>query len=770
MIGATSTTSHGGRDRLGSPFKLNGNTRAPREAMRARVEIPAAEGTVAKSWDVTFAQHMRLQLGGADELQRPLEENPWLHACAAVMATAVASVPLRIYSHAPGEAGDDDAGREVTSEADPIYKLLNRPNRFDVWSDFAKRSVFHRLGNGEDWWFLGDPQGKPVVVGKDGKIQLPTQLIQAPGPCVSDTGTDRYGMPKGWCYSGPGEQAPEYPVESVLSFLDPDPYNRFRGLGPAEVLARELGQYFQAQRYIEGLARNGGEFGGVLSTPPGIGDQEADAIQARLNDHISNGEKRGQYVVLPNTMSFTPNGIAPKDMEFRALFEWVREAIAAACHVPLPVIGVYTDATYNNVKTAHAEFWRTGVIPYLKSIEAVLNQKFFPRLAEAKLAGYRVFFDVSDIDALREDNTAKIEAAARVSTLIGVPFNASLALFNVDAEVEGGDEPPRDPFAMDADESDEDENGGGDNEAEGSESSDDEADTKTAPATLTRAGAPLQERAQRVDYWLAKEKRLRIPAERRLLKPGLTFLRKYPDAQIARIRAFARNGKRLGAFADYVAKDIAPGDEAELARQVEILLLNKQEWEAKMVALFERPLKNVAAAALRDAAMETGGISIGVGNPRMVEALSRQTIQLAEGVTSTLATRVRTRLMDELSKATSIGDLQERVKEVLPKLEGTVKEAFATREERALTIARTEAGHAIGKSRFEQFKADGVEALQWITQGDGEVRPSHAAIDGQVVPLGSSFPNGLRYAHDENAPAEETINCRCDSLPVMGDA
>jgi SPP1 gp7 family putative phage head morphogenesis protein len=771
VIGTSSTTANGGRDRLGAPFKLNGNTRAGREWMHVSVPTRGADGAVGKSWDVTFAQHLRLQLGGADDLQRPLEENPWLHACAAVMATAVASVPLRIYSHAPGAAGDDDSGVEVTSEDDPIYRLLHQPNRFDVWSDIAKRGVFHRFGNGEDWLFLADEAGKPVAKNQSGKIQTPVQIIQASGACVVDTGTDEYGMPKGWRYSAQGRQAPDYPVESVLSFLDPDPYNRFRGLGPAEVLARELGQYFQAQRYIEGLARNGGEFGGVLSTPPGIGDQEVDAIQARLNDHITNGEKRGQYVVLPNTMTFTPNGIAPKDMEFRALFEWVREAIAAACHVPLPVIGVYTDATYNNVKTAHAEFWRTGVIPYLKSIEAVLNQKFFPRLAEAKLAGYRVFFDVSDIDALREDNTLKIDSALRNAALLSWPPNPLLALYNVDAELKGGDVAPRDPFAFGAetdDDEDESDNGGGDNEDEGSDDS--EADTKTAPATLTRAGAPLQERGQRVDYWLAKEKRLRIPAERRLLKPGLTFLRKYEQAQLTRLRAFARAGKRLSAFAAYEAKDIAVGDEAELARQVEILLLNKKEWEDKLAALFEQPLRNVAAAALKDAAMETGGISIGVGNPRMVDALSRQTLQLAEGATSTIATRLRTRLMDELSKATSIGDLQERVKEVLPELEGTVKEAFATRDQRALTIARTEAGHAIGKSRFEQFKADGVEALQWITQGDGEVRPSHAAIDGQVVPLGSSFPNGLRYAHDENAPAEETINCRCDSLPVMGDA
>jgi SPP1 gp7 family putative phage head morphogenesis protein len=753
---------------------LNGHSGPRSEPVTVPVRVLGPDGSVAKSLlsDWTVGTNLRLQLGGADEIQRPLEENPWLHACATAMSTAVAAVPLRIYAVPPGTAGDDDAGQEVTNEADPVYRLLHAPNRFDVWGDFAKRGVFHRIGNGEDWWFLAGPDGKSVPSKEDGTIPLPTQIIQASGACISEADTDEWGMPKAWRYSASGGRGapPPFPVASVLSFLDPDPYNRFRGLGAAEVLARELGQYFQAQRYIEGLARNGGELGGILKMPNGISGGEVEATQTKVDDLITNSENRGKYLVIGADADFIPNGITPKDMEFKALFEWVRDCICSATHVPPPVIGVYTDATYNNIKTAHAEFWRSGVIPYLRSIEGVLNEKFFPRLVDPKLAAYRVYFDTSDIEALQEDNTAKIEAAARVSVQTGVTFNNALALFNVEAEVEGGDEPPSepfDPFAPTEDEPNE------EPESDEEDEDGDEEEERTAPIATTRAGAPMHERAARLEYWEQIERAVRLPGEKRVRKVASTFLERYRDAQIARLRAFAKNGKNLNtkagqAFAalGYVSRDIAPGDEAELARQAEILLLNKKEWEAKMSALFDAPLRSVASTALAGAAAETGGVSIGVGSPRIVDALGRQMIQLTEGATSTLANRVRTRLMDELAKATSIGDLQEKVKEVLPELEGSVREAFKHLDDRALTIARTEVGHAVGTARHEQFKHDGVTSIQWVSEGDANVRESHKRVDGDVIPLGGTFSNGLHYPGDERAPADEVINCRCHTAPV----
>lgn len=88
---------------------------------------------------------------------------------------------------------------------------------------------------------------------------------------------------------------------------------------------------------------------------------------------------------------------------------------------------------------------------------------------------------------------------------------------------------------------------------------------------------------------------------------------------------------------------------------------------------------------------------------------------------------------------------------------------------RGETIARTETLAALARSKEEAFRqavdTGAVQATQvkkrWIATKDERTRDSHAAVDGEIVGLDGVFSNGLSYPHEEGAPAEETVNCRC---------
>lgn len=58
---------------------------------------------------------------------------------------------------------------------------------------------------------------------------------------------------------------------------------------------------------------------------------------------------------------------------------------------------------------------------------------------------------------------------------------------------------------------------------------------------------------------------------------------------------------------------------------------------------------------------------------------------------------------------------------------------------------------------------------QWRRSGKIHSRWQHDAADGQVQPPGEPFVLGngvkIRYPHDPQAPASETINCGCVLLP-----
>ena len=95
-----------------------------------------------------------------------------------------------------------------------------------------------------------------------------------------------------------------------------------------------------------------------------------------------------------------------------------------------------------------------------------------------------------------------------------------------------------------------------------------------------------------------------------------------------------------------------------------------------------------------------------------------------------------------------------------------IRGVFNVAQNRAKTIARTEIGTVMNTARIESYKDFGYEQHEWSSSNDADVRLSHQ-IDGEVVTMGEQFSNGIRWPEDENGPAEEVINCRCLTLPLI---
>lgn len=104
-----------------------------------------------------------------------------------------------------------------------------------------------------------------------------------------------------------------------------------------------------------------------------------------------------------------------------------------------------------------------------------------------------------------------------------------------------------------------------------------------------------------------------------------------------------------------------------------------------------------------------------------------------------------------------------------------VARIFGGNRTRAITVVRTELGRAFATAsqrRMEQA-AGRIPGLkkQWRRSGKLHPRENHEAIDGQIRDVDEPFdlPNGVQLMHprDPAAPASETINCGCESLPYM---
>ena len=82
-------------------------------------------------------------------------------------------------------------------------------------------------------------------------------------------------------------------------------------------------------------------------------------------------------------------------------------------------------------------------------------------------------------------------------------------------------------------------------------------------------------------------------------------------------------------------------------------------------------------------------------------------------------------------------------------------------------IARTEIHNAHNRGTMDKYQEFDIEYTMWIAADDERTRESHLEINGEIIRLGDTYSNGLKYPGDTDGPIEEWINCRCSNAPYV---
>lgn len=107
----------------------------------------------------------------------------------------------------------------------------------------------------------------------------------------------------------------------------------------------------------------------------------------------------------------------------------------------------------------------------------------------------------------------------------------------------------------------------------------------------------------------------------------------------------------------------------------------------------------------------------------------------------------------------------------IPTIARDIRKVSNYSKNRAITTARTEATRVENRGRLdamERANRMGIRIKErWLSASDSLTRDSHRAINGEVIELGGTFSNGLRYPGDPSGPASEVCNCRCTITSVI---
>lgn len=226
--------------------------------------------------------------------------------------------------------------------------------------------------------------------------------------------------------------------DQVVHFHGYDPDDLRRGSSPIEALRSMLAEEFEATRSREQMWRNGGRMSGVLKRPADAPKWDPTA-KARFGEswraYTAGGGQAGGTPILEDGMEYEQIALDPSKAQYIEARKLTREEVAAAYHIPLPMVGILDHATFSNIKEQHQQLYQDTLGPWLTMIQEEIGLQLIPDLPDSD----DVYVEFNLQEKLRGSFE---EQASQLQTAVGAPWllrNEARARMNLPA-IDGGDD------------------------------------------------------------------------------------------------------------------------------------------------------------------------------------------------------------------------------------------------------------------------------------------------------------------------------------------
>ncbi|GAA1961924.1 phage portal protein [Amycolatopsis minnesotensis] len=231
----------------------------------------------------------------------------------------------------------------------------------------------------------------------------------------------------------------DLPAEQVIHFRGYNPEDGRWGCSPMETLRRTLSEEYQAGQYREQLWRNGARLMGYLKRPldaPEWGEAARDRFRRSWQaQYTGTGAKAGGTPILEDGMDFVPASVTPEAAQYIEARRLTREEVAAAYHIPLPMVGILDHATFSNIQEQHKNLYQDTLGPWLTMMTEELHLQLLGDFEDSQ----DVYLEFNLAEKLRGSFE---EQAAQLQTATGAPWmtrNEARARVNL-PQLDGGDE------------------------------------------------------------------------------------------------------------------------------------------------------------------------------------------------------------------------------------------------------------------------------------------------------------------------------------------
>lgn len=486
--------------------------------------------------------------------------------------------------------------------------------------------------------------------------------------------------------------------EDVIYWYNPLPKEPLEGESILMSGIRSIESDITLLEYQHRIAVNGGKLDGVFRFKDNnLNRAQMKELKESFKESLADSKETDNIMFVGGGAEYQNVGLSPQELGYLDTRKMLADDMARLTGVPNAILGVTSGETFANSDAAIRIFLRETIKPVVSDLVNVLNWHLIPDE-----------FELDFVDPTPEDVENKIKLATAGETTNTLTINERRELLGYEP-VPGGDD-----------------------------------------IMVTFNKLPLgQEPAQ--------------PAEEKQVKKKIT----HPLQNTAARRAYNQNYKKQldanGKRLEQVLVTYFNGQEERLKQN----LTGRKKFKTKglLDEVFNKPLeidlaKMSVLPVIREIVKNAGQEVMEMFNDReynvtsqMETVIDKQTSLMAERITDTTADQLAKQFQESFAADESLSQLTERVSETF----GGIKET------RAKLIANTESHIFMQTAKQDGYERVGlpIKIWTWSPGIQGGVRDSHAAMDGEEVPLNSFFSNGMKYPGDPAFGADQNANCQC---------
>jgi len=500
------------------------------------------------------------------------------------------------------------------------------------------------------------------------------------------------------------------PATDVVAFLRYNPENLMRGLSRLEPLRTTLMNEDAARRANASWWNKGARPSVVLQHPGELSQAAMDRIKQSFDARQAGADNMGGSAVLQEGMTAQIVQLNAEEMQYIESRKLNLQEACMVYDVPPPVVHILDHATFSNITEQMRSMYRDTMSPRLEDVESVIDYALTPEFFNR---GEReVEFDMSEV--LRGD------FEGRATAVIGLR-NAGLATGNQGLEIMGF---PR--------------------------SEDPEMDKYYANSALLPLGAPVERVS--VTEAAAPDPALQAEADAAVSAAGQEAA-PVPSKSLNLRSLMGRIGRKAATKKE-IRSELIAGHETELSKFFDrqrvaakadvTKAFDPSDWDGDLATILHSLSEATAKAIGAKVAADLGGKFDGGDIADYLKSNSEDT---AKKINQTTA--------DQIVAALEAAAEDEDAGDVIDNL--FTGEVAA----RSSQISVSRVAMVAGLAALVAARQSDAKTKTWVVTS-GRPRSSHAAMDGETVPLGEPFSNGMSGPGDYSGGADEVAGCTCD--------